>query len=336
MRLRYIIALSRALIAMACQSKTKEDKQILIIQCGTTQSTTHEVVPSEDRPTTEYEPGTRRMKRVVGSFSEIRNIETLNYVIDHYWDDFDYECGERVIAYDTVDICQALVDYSSILLATGDLSPMRNFIARAEASRPVLDFLMTISDMVLHDPNSPMHNDELYIPILEYLVECPLLDEYDRMIPEHDLYIARQNRLWHLSNDIAYTTADGKHHRLHDIPADYTLLMFNNPDCPMCREIIDEIIASPLLNEMQELGLLKVVAIYPDEDLEAWYRYLDKMPRRWIVGYDEGLKISEERSYDLRAIPSLYLLDRGKRVLVKDGVDVVYIEDVIAMAESQM
>lgn len=320
-------------LAMACQS-AKEQKQSEQKQSEQQQSSMQET-PREVTTTT-YEPGTRRMERVVGPIGSIRNIEELNYAVDHFWDGFDFECGERVVEYNTMDICQAFVDYTYILHAARDYTPLSRLIMRAEASREVLDFFMTISDMVLHDPNSPMRNDEMYIHILERLVESPLLDEYDRLVPEHDLHMVKQNRIRHKANDFVYTLKDGTTGHLHDIDADYTILMFNNPDCPTCREIIDEIIASPLLNEMQELGLLKVVAIYPDEDLEAWYRYLDKMPRRWIVGYDEGLKISEERSYDLRAIPSLYLLDRGKRVLVKDGVDVVYIEDVIAMAESQM
>ena len=325
MSLRYIIALSIATLAMACQSNTKSEEQK---QKATTTEPAATITPT-------YEPGTRRMERVVGDIRTITNLEELNYAIAHYWDGFDFECGERVVEYDTTDICQALIDFTTLVYPTGDYSPMRRLMERAEASREVLDFFMEICDMVLHDPNSPMRNDELYIPVLEHLVVSPLLDEYDRLIPEHDLHIAKQNRLGHKANNIAYTTASGEHGELYDIEADYTLLMFNNPDCPMCRMIIDGITASPLMNELQEMGRLRVVAIYPDEDLDAWHRYLDKMPRRWIVGYDEGMKITEAKSYDLRAIPSLYLLDSTKRVLIKDGVDVAHVENVIALMESE-
>lgn len=327
MRVKYIIALAMASLATACQSpKEERDSKQQSLEVET---------PAEVTAIT-YEPGTRHMERVVGPIGSIRNIEELNYAIDHYWDGFDFECGERVVEYDTMDICQALIDYTTLIYPTGDYTPMRRLMERAEASREVLDFFTTITDMVLHDPNSPMRDDELYIPILEHLVASPLLDEYDRLIPEHALHIAKQNRIGHKANNIAYTTASGKRGKLHDIEADYTLLMFNNPDCPACRMIIDAITASPLMNEMQEMGRLSIVAIYPDADLEAWRRYLDKMPHKWIVGYDEGLKITEDRSYDLRAIPSLYLLDNTKRVLVKDGTNVAYIENVIALSESNI
>ena len=325
MRVRDIIALSILFAGVACQTTTKQEAQ--------EQSTTTEEVSTPTTPT--YEPGTRRMERVVGDIRTITNIEELNYAIAHYWDGFDFECKERVVEYDTVDICQALIDYTTLVYPTGDFSPMRRLMERAEASREVLDFFTQICDMVLHDPNSPMRSDELYIPVLEHLVASPLLDEYDRLIPEHDLHIAKQNRLGHKANNLSYTTATGKRGELYDIDADYTLLMFNNPDCPACRMIIDGIMASPLMNELQEMGRLKVMAIYPDADIEAWRRYLSKMPSRWIVGYDEGMKITEAKSYDLRAIPSLYLLDSTKRVLIKDGVDVAHVENVIALMESE-
>ena len=315
-------------LAMACQS-AKEQKQSEQQQ-SSMQETPREVT------TTTYAPGTRLMERVVGPIGSIRNIDELNYAVDHFWDGFDFECGERVVEYNTMDICQAFVDYTYILHAAHDYTPLSRLIMRAEASREVLDLFTSISDMVLHDPNSPLRNDEMYIYILERLVESPLLDEYDRLVPEHDLHMVKQNRIGHKANDVVYTLKDGTTGHLHDIDADYTILMFNNPDCPTCREIIDEIGASPMLNELQELGRLKVIALYPDADLEAWHRYHSQMPRRWIVSYDNGCIIDKSDLYDLRAIPSLYLLDGDKRVMIKDGIDVAYIEDVIAMAESQM
>jgi hypothetical protein len=324
MRKIYILA-GIALLAIACNGSKRSSSE-----GKAERSTTSSTEVTEQS----YEAGTRRMKRPVESLSEIRDIETLNYVIEHYWDDFDYDCGERIIEYDTTDICQALVDYASIVRLTGDLRPMRSFIERAETSRPVLEFFITISEMVLHDPNSPMRDDELYIPILEHLVTSPLLDEYERLIPEHDLRIASQNRIGMMANDFEYTLKDGTTGRLHDIDADYTILMFNNPDCPMCREIIDEIGASPMLNEMQELGRVRVIAVYPDSDLEAWHRYHAQMPRRWIVSYDDGCFLDNNDLYNLSAIPSLYLLDAHKRVIIKDGISVMQIEDAIAYMET--
>ena len=99
--------------------------------------------------------------------------------------------------------------------------------------------------------------------------------------------------------------------------------------CPMCKQLREQIGGSPMLSEMIERGRLKVVALYPDEDLAEWREYRGHIPPSWINGYDAGCVVREKSLYDLHAIPALYLLDRDKRVLVKDSTDVPYIEEVI-------
>mgnify|MGYP002527024690 FL=1 len=38
----------------------------------------------------------------------------------------------------------------------------------------------------------------------------------------------------------------------------------------------------------------------------------------WINGYDKKQTIEQNNLYDLKAIPTLYLLDKDKTVLLKD------------------
>jgi hypothetical protein len=110
--------------------------------------------------------------------------------------------------------------------------------------------------------------------------------------------------------------------------------MFSNPGCPMCREIIEEIGSSPLINEMMENDRIEVLAVYPDEDLVAWRDHIGDIPQSWINAYDAGMRITEARSYNLQAIPSLYLLDSEKCVIIKDGTSVAQIENAIAYFEA--
>lgn len=43
------------------------------------------------------------------------------------------------------------------------------------------------------------------------------------------------------------------------------------------------------------------------------------MPANWINGFDSNQEIANEELYDLKAMPTLYLLDKGKKVLLKDA-----------------
>ena len=210
---------------------------------------------------------------------------------------------------------------------------MDSLMRRASASAPMLRYFSMLAERVLRDPNSPLRNGEFYIPVLRAQLASPYLDQYEKLGPEYDLQIALQNRLGQPANDFRYTLASGATGRLYDIRAEYVLLFINNPGCPMCRQIREAIVSSPMLSEMQERGRLKVLALYPDEDLAEWRAYRDQIPAAWINGYDDGCVIRETGSYDLEAIPALYLLDSRKRVLVKDSTDVPYIEEVIDRRE---
>ena len=67
-------------------------------------------------------------------------------------------------------------------------------------------------------------------------------------------------------------------------------------------------------------GALSVVNVYIDEDLQAWRDYMPIYPETWYNGFDPNLIIRSDRIYNVRAIPSLYLLDSQKTVLMKDAV----------------
>lgn len=310
---------------------------MMLVSCLDTTSNQTESEVGDDAVIQQYAPGTRQVD-VDFNIYAINSIEEFNVAIDRYWGGFDFKCGERVVEYDTVSVMQAFADYVAYIDMGVERvrrdSMLRGLMHSAEHSRPVLDLFAYVAERVLHDPNSPMRNDELYIPILEVLVESPLYDEYDYIAPNYDLEIARKNRIGKVANDIVYTLSDGRSGRLHAISADYVILMFSNPGCPMCREIIEQITSSPLINEMAEHDRVKVLTVYPDADLEAWYKHLEELPRSWINSYDKGMLLTEYRSYNLQAIPSLYLLDKEKRVIIKDGTSVAQIENALAYYEA--
>ena len=66
-------------------------------------------------------------------------------------------------------------------------------------------------------------------------------------------------------------------------------------------------------------GRLAVLNIYIDEDLQAWREYMPIYPEEWYNGFDPDLVIRTDNLYNVRAIPSLYLLDSDKRVIMKDA-----------------
>ena len=256
--------------------------------------------------------------------------ERVEWLRWHYWDNFDFADPAFLARADTLQLFEAYARYVQLLFSVPtDGAPMDSLMRRAAVSRPMLDYFAMLADRVLGDPNSPLRNDEFYIPVLRAQLSSPWYDEYERLAPEYRLSLASQNRIGQPANDFRYTLASGATGSLYGLRAEYVLLFINNPGCPMCREIREAISASPMLTELIEHGRLRVLALYPDENLDEWRAYREQIPASWINAYDDGCVLREKGLYDLSAIPSLYLLDAQKRVLVKDATDVALVEEVI-------
>jgi hypothetical protein len=82
---------------------------------------------------------------------------------------------------------------------------------------------------------------------------------------------------------------------------------------------MDELNMNPNISRLIDQSTMAVINIYIDEDLAAWRDYASAYSDKWYNGFDPDLVIRGETLYNVRAIPSLYLLDRDKTVLMKDA-----------------
>lgn len=250
----------------------------------------------------------------------------------NWWRDFDFADTTQVALTDTAYMVRLFADWATVLERVPrevGAECVEHVMDRASASENTFGMFVMAAREVLADPNSQWRDDELYMPVLRIRIASPFTDEVTRERCRYRLDILSQNRLGHKANNIRYTLADGFEGTLYGIKAEYTLIFINNPGCEMCRTVREGICSSEILMQAVALGRLKVLAIYPDQDLDEWLRYRNEMPSAWINGYDRECVMRSEGTYNLTAIPSLYLLDSGKTVLVKDAVSIPLIESAI-------
>ena len=250
----------------------------------------------------------------------------------NWWRDFVFADSLQAALTDSVYFMGLFSDWTRVLERVPDVGPgcVEDVMSRASATKKCFDMFVLAAREVLADPNSPLRDDELYMPVLRVRIASPFTDEATRERLRYRLDILSQNRIGHKANNIRYTLFDGFEGTLYGIKAEYTLVFINNPGCEMCRTVREEICASDLLSGYIASGRLKVLAIYPDQDLDEWLRYRSEMPSTWINGYDRECVMRSEGTYNLTAIPSLYLLDSGKTVLVKDAVSIPLIESAVS------
>ena len=226
------------------------------------------------------------------------------------------------------DVEQAFANWTSVLDMVGldyarkSVGHLYDRAAACEKRDTSSNIFETFTDMMikyLYDPNSPLRNEDYYSAYSERLSKSEFVDSLMREKYARETSLSALNRVGTKATDFRFTDKRGKTYSLYGIKSDLILLFFSNPGCHACKEIIDVLNNDPKISSLIKDGVMKVLNIYIDEDLQAWQSYMPIYPETWYNGFDPDLLIRGESLYNVRAIPSLYLLDRDKIVLMKDA-----------------
>lgn len=250
--------------------------------------------------------------------------ERAKYLTMHYWDRFDFENRDLIQRPEITE--QAFVDYINILgyVPKEDAdSSLAYTIKKAEVDSVMYFHFVKLFEKYLYDPNSPFRNEEYYLPVLEEVLTSSLVSEVRRSKFAFQLEMANRNRVGMKAADFAYWVASGKSFRLHDLVSEYTLLVFTNPGCSTCAEVIKQLATLEPLTQAMAMNsrsrtMLSMLIFSPEADQVEWQRHHSDVPNEWIYAYDKSGEVLAKNMYDIKAYPTLYLLDKEKNVILKD------------------
>ena len=256
--------------------------------------------------------------------------DQIAYAAAHYWDGYLSGTGltdeKHLLGVPKAEVEQALSDYISLLwlqplpVAQQNVACLFKAVSAVQEKDTTSQFYTQFAQTAayyFYDPNSPMRDEDLWLPFVAGLAESPLTRDDMRTAYRYEASMCALCPRGSIAPDISAKRPDGSRFTLHGIKAPLTLLFFTNPGCHACKEIIDQI--NQNLAGMVNDGELAVANIYIDEDYAAWKAYVGNYPREWYTGFDYAGTVRGEHIYDVRAIPSVYLLDAEKRIILKDA-----------------
>ena len=246
--------------------------------------------------------------------------QRATYLLMHYWDNVDFKDMKLVANDDFME--QGFVNYLSVLPIVDAQTAERSVEAmmkRAEVNGVAYKKLVNTAEKYLFEPNSPMVNDEMYIMFLNQVLKTSVLSKVEKSRFEYQHRVVMKNRVGSVATDFIYMDKDGKTGSLHQLKAEETLLVFYDPECDNCAEIIEKLHYDRRLNSKIMSGKLRVLAVYAGDNRALWEQHLAKMPTNWLVGRAVS-KIQPLGLYVLRAMPAIYLLDKDKKVVKKEAV----------------
>ncbi len=119
-----------------------------------------------------------------------------------------------------------------------------------------------------------------------------------------------------VAKDFKMQSYTGEFHRLSEVRAPFTILVFWEPECGHCKKEI------PKLNEevwknYADKGI-KIVAVYTQHNKEEWEEFITEHAlEEWIHLYDPYNQSGFRSNYDIYSTPVIYILDKDKKILAK-------------------
>lgn len=263
------------------------------------------------------------------------------YVLEHYWDEYTDTSKLYDVSLDKLE--KAFSNYiallemePAIIEKAGKITCDRkeydkksSYISslfdkvytfnQKHENSTMLSNIMALTEKYLYSPNSPFRDEELYLPFIRKMSVSPALNPDMQPAYEFDASMCALNRPGTSAANFKFKENSGQVKNLYDVKAEYTLLMFVNPGCTACGEIVEQIENNKKIDNLIRNKRLAVVAIYIDDEIDKWKACNDEFPVSWCVGYDSSYVIRTDVLYNVRAIPSLYLLDSEKKVIMKDA-----------------
>lgn len=122
--------------------------------------------------------------------------------------------------------------------------------------------------------------------------------------------------LW--AQDLSYERTDGSALTLDSLPSDrQTLLLFYDPECSDCLQELFVMRHSSQLRQAIADARLQVLAVCTEPNDSLWRHTVSEMPSTWMPVM---LRTENwfDSPYDLSSLPAMYLLDRDRKILLKD------------------
>ena len=258
--------------------------------------------------------------------SIISDTARREYFVTHFWDRF-IELSDSC-SFDKKVVYRHMERFAAELYeipAESAVAALTSLAEKAEAGQEggggstAFTDILDAAEHFFFDANSPWRSDDFYLPFLRRKSVSPICDSSDRASAAALIPLLSLNSIGTPAADFPFLRRAGGPASLYAATGEYTVLMFSNPDCDACALMRRTLESDDVVAALAASGRLKLLDIYPDEDLAAWRGHASQASPLWLCGFDFEGVLKSDTMYYLRAIPSLYLLDAERRVLLKDA-----------------
>ncbi|MDD4210589.1 MAG: DUF5106 domain-containing protein [Bacteroidales bacterium] len=250
------------------------------------------------------------------------------YYFEHYWDNCDF--SEEALVYTPVFASFLNQYYEKVMHpAIDSIIKHSDILINKSKDNPELFKYIVWYLSNRYERSKYLGHDAIFVHLIRNYYEkglCPWVDEtvLENMIERANILepiLLGKVAPWLIMPDI-----DGAFHTNYDFKTDYTIMYFWDTDCGHCKTTTPKLLE--LYNRAKDSLSLDIFAICLTADSVKWKNYLREKKLPWINVGNNKANIDFREAYDIKSSPKIFVLDKNKRIIVKN-IDIDELENFI-------
>ena len=248
----------------------------------------------------------------------LRSVEQrAGYLSEHYWDNYNFDDTLLLKSKEVTE--QGFVNFIDILnrftldnaskgvahkdiaqkgIARKDITQqgIACFTRKAFSNAAAKERFENLIEHYFEDQLSPVRNDRVYLIFLEEMKNSPCFNETEKERIAFKIKTTNKNLPGDIAINFNFKDENGKEHQLSDYKDQKVILYFYDPDCENCHKV------SVWLKQQTIPADIKVLKMIADNHIS----YI----------------------YSLKNMPTIFLLDKENKVILKDCTAQELIENI--------
>lgn len=235
-----------------------------------------------------------------------------DYIVEHFWDPMDFSKKESVDQNALNDAFQVYV--SPMRWAKEEVTgkSIDNLIQKIRKNPVLLIQFTRAAEESLYGQRAIYWSDPVYLKFVDAMLANKKIPKARKERVLRHKQLIENSMIGDYPKPFDYTTPAGT-------PAHYeptgviTVIEFGDPTCDECRYGKLKMETDVTFSDLVDRGLVNVLFVLPDPE-EGWQTDMTDFSPKWHVGASDTVS----DIYDIRNIPSFYVIGRDGKILAKN------------------
>lgn len=256
------------------------------------------------------------------------SLDNYNFYKKHYWDGITF-MDDRIVR---TPFFQPRLEryYREVIAQSAPDSIIKDIDYKLLLARTAPEMYKYLLNWLTDEYINPkyMGQDAVFVHLFDKYHSkglTPWLNEKQMEIISRRAYMQMSNLIGERAANLEMLDTAGKMTPLYEVDADYTVVVFWDPTCGHCKEELPHI--DSIYNASWKQKKVKIYAVLTEDVKPEWVKYInDHNLQSWINVYQTkemaaadvaAQKPGFRQLFDVTMTPTLFLLDKDKRIIGK-------------------